>query len=591
MTSEKKPPETNEKVAAPPHPEHEGEPLPEGEEEAPRGVRTMAIVRWVLVALMAIAAVSSAAYYFGWFSGAGASDSATIYYCPMHPSVVQDHPGECPICSMTLVPKPGTGGTKKDVKPGASTPPGHNHEGSGDPTSPAGAGAYYCPMHTEVTSDDPNATCPKCGGMKLQPKPAANPGPGEHQGGADPPPAQPGAGVPGLAPIDLTPERIQLLGMRTARVTREKLAPELRTVGFVTANEEGLAQIQTRFAGWIETLSVSKTGQHVSKGQVLATIYSPELLSAQQELINTQKWSANRTDNPHESETGKLTANLGEDTRRRLELLGISTTEIDELVRTGKPIRALKVRSPVEGYVTRKNALQGQYVQPGTELFEVANLSTVWVIADVYEYEMDRVRVGTSARMQFGALRGQDFTGRLQFIYPTLNTDTRTLRVRLEFRNKGLKLKPGMYGDVSLELPQAEGLVVPAEAIVDTGTVQYVFLAQDGGRFEPRKVRLGFESEDKVQVLEGVSEGDTVVTTANFLIDSESRLHAAISGEAATDGAPKPAAPGQGPSCDTEFDKNKHPDKYQQCRACEVQHRGMGTMEEDCKKTIPKPWR
>lgn len=569
------------------HVGHPDEPMPEGEEEAPRGVRTMAIIRWALVVLMAVAAVASIGYYFGWFSKAGAADSsATLYYCPMHPSVVQDHPGECPICSMSLVPKVG-GGAKKEAK----AADGHDHE-KGSAPSPEGPGAYYCPMHPEVTSDDPNAKCDKCGGMKLMPRPASNPGTGGSEGNNDPPPTEKGAGVPGLAPIDLTPERIQLLGMRTAMVAREKLAPELRTVGFVTANEEGLARIHTRFAGWIETLAVSKTGQHVSKGEVLASVYSPELLAAQQELLNALKWSTTRHDNPHESEAGRLTATLTEDARRRLELLGISGAEIDELARRGKPVRALKIRSPVEGYVTRKNALQGQYVQPGTELFEVANLSTVWVLADVYEYEIERVKVGAKAEMQLAAFRGQTFAGRVEFIYPTLNADTRTLRVRLVVKNKGLKLRPGMYGDVAFELPSAEGLVVPAEAIVDTGTIQYVFLALPGGRFEPRKVRLGLESEDKIQILEGVSDGDTVVTTANFLIDSESRLHAAISGEAAAEGeAPKPSAPGQGPSCETEFDKNKHPDKYQQCRACEVQHRGMGTMEEDCKRAIPKPWR
>jgi Cu(I)/Ag(I) efflux system membrane fusion protein len=480
------------------------EPLPEGEEEAPPGVRAMAVLRWALVALMALAAAASLVSFYGGFSAGGPSaGSDALYYCPMHPQIVQDHPGDCPICSMTLVPKP-----------------------------EAGAAA---------------------------------------QAGA-----RPGAGVPGLVPITLGPERIQLLGMRTARVRHETLAAQLRTVGFVTADEESLSKIPTRFSGWIEKLFVAQTGQTVKKGQVLAAIYSPELLSAQQELLTARAWAGEP--GAEGSETRQMTASLVEDARRRLELFGISKEEIRSIEKSGQPLRALPVRSPVAGTIVRKDALLGAHVQPGTVLFEVADLRSVWVLADLYESDLARVRLGQAARLQLAAYPGQTFPGTVDFLYPALDPATRTRRVRLEFDNRDGRLLPGMYGDVFFELPGQEALLVPAESVVDTGETQYVFLAREGGAFEPRRVKLGRRSGPELEVLEGLEEGETVVTTANFLIDSESRLHAAIEGLGAE-------------RTDVPIDRDKFPDKFQQWLQCEAEHRGMGTMEEDCKNAIPKPWK
>lgn len=486
------------------------EPLPEGDEAPPRGVRAMAIVRWALVALMALVAFAALNHRYGWIGGGGSvSDAATTYYCPMHPAVQQDHPGECPICSMTLVPKPK---------------------------------------------------------------------PGEVEAGA----AQDAGGVPGLAPLTLSPDRVQLMGMRTAQVARATLAPELRTVGTVVASEQGLAAVQTRFAGWIETLAVEQIGQKIQKGQILATIYSPELLTAQQEYLSARKWAVK----PDGGRISDLSAGLGNDARRRLELLGISTPELDEIERTGQPLRAIAVRSPVSGYVTEKNAVAGLAVQPGTPLFQVADLTTVWVIAEVYEHEIGRVAVGQPASIEIASYPGETFTGTLAFVYPALDPATRTLRVRLAFKNPGLRLKPGMYANVNIHLARAEALLVPVEATVDTGVVQYVFVSLPDGKFEPRMVKLGARANGKVEVLEGLTEGETVVTTANFLLDSESHLQAAIRGEGTTGGA----TPAAGDICATEFDPQKFPAKHQQCVACRV-HRGMGSMEEDCRAQIPKPWK
>jgi len=283
----------------------------------------------------------------------------------MHPAIVQDHPGDCPICGMTLVPK-----AKSGARPAAAAP------------------------------------------------------------------ADAAAAPPGLAAVDLTPERIQLIGMRTAAVKREALGGELRAVGVIVANERGLAQINTRFAGWIQKLTVSATGERVKRGQVLATIYSPDVLRAQQELLVARGWISGPgggAKSPHED---GFTAGLDASARRRLELLGISGQEIDEVLRTGKAIEAIAIRSPVEGYVVAKSAVAGVAVQPGTVLFEVADLSTVWVNAEIYEQDISRIHVGQKARLELSSFPDETHAGKVQFIYPVLDTASRTLRLRLEFRNK-----------------------------------------------------------------------------------------------------------------------------------------------------------
>jgi Cu(I)/Ag(I) efflux system membrane fusion protein len=541
----------------------------------------MSVVRWLIVIVMGAVAVLSIAYATGSLaklSSAGAnSEHGQLYYCPMHPSVVQDHPGECPICSMTLVPKP-EGPAPKAAKSMATA------------QAPAGPGKYYCPMHPNRTSDDPNAKCPDCG-MKMVPNPGA---------GTMPAAAVEAKPVPGLSDVDLTPERIQLIGMRTAKVERAALGDSLRTVGVIAANERGLAEISVRFAGWIQQLLVSETGRHVKRGEILATVYSPDVLRAEQEFITARSWEAKSggggsaaLDHHAAMELGGGQTGLAADAKRRLELLGIAEPEIDAMAARGKAADSVPIRSPAEGYVTARNVVPGAAIQPGAPLFEVADLSKVWLLADVFEQDASRLRVGQKASLELAAYPGEKFAGRVQFIYPTLNTTTRTLRVRLEFANHtgpgGVKLRPGMYGNVALDLPAASGLVIPSEAVVDTGEHQYTFVAKDAGHFEPRLLRVGGRSGDKVQVAEGLAEGETVVTTGNFLLDSESRLRAAVEGQTAAPAAS--SGGGQGPNCATDFDAAKYPDRARGCRACEMQHRGMGTMEEDCKSAIEKPWK
>jgi len=433
--------------------EHEA--MPEGREPPPPGWRTMAVVRWVIVAVMAVVAAASVSRGLGWFQPSKTQTSAETWYCPMHPSVVRDRPGQCPICGMDLV--------------------------QGDPRSATDSGA----------------------------------------------PSMPDADVPGLAAIDLTLDRVQLIGMKTAKATREALVPELRTVGVVSAPEQGLAKITTRYAGWIERLVVAETGRKVKRGELLAAVYSPQVYLAEVEYLTARSFAP-------VGDSGGST--LAYDARVRLELLGVSRGEIDAIERSGKPSKAIGVYAPVGGWIVTKSAVQGMYFQAGNDLFTVADLSKVWVVADVYEHELARVKIGQAAKLAVAALPDRAFEGAVELVYPTIDTATRTAKVRLELANKELELRPGMYGAVTIALAREQVIVIPREALVDAGTIQYVFVDRGRGHFEPRRVTVGARAGEKIEIRSGVAEGELVVTTGNFLLDSESRLRAAIGGTGAAPG-------------------------------------------------------
>ncbi len=373
----------------------------------------------------------------------------------------------------------------------------------------AGNVVYHCPMHPTYTSDRPGE-CPICH-MSLEPIEAA-PASGASAGSGD---------VAGLTSVQITPERIQLIGVRTALVERGASGGSLDLVGFVAPDESRLRRVQIRASGWVHELFVNETGVRVAAGQPLMSIYSPELFQSEQEyLIQRQGPAAG-----------------AEAAAERLRLLGIPDEEIRRLDREGRATTQLTLRSPVGGTVLERGVVQGQYVGADTPLLTVADLSRVWVVADVHEMDMSRVRVGDAARFTTEGLPGRSFEGRVEFVYPTVSSETRTLKARLALANRDGVLRPGIYGRVSVSARGASTLSVPAEAVIRTGEHSYVFLAHEGGRFEPRMVWTGMGQGDRVQILKGLAEGDTVVASAAFLIDSESRLKAAIAGMGGAPGA------------------------------------------------------
>ncbi len=352
-------------------------------------------------------------------------------------------------------------------------------------------------------------------------------------------------GVEGYSTIKLSQERQQAIGVRLGRAEARDMTKTIRAVGRVTFDETLNRQIHTKFEGYIERLYVDYTGKPVRKGQPLLSIYSPDLLATEQEYLLAVRARQQFQASPN-ADVARGGVDLYESARQRLLLWDISPAQIAELERTGKPEKALTLYSPVDGFVVSKNAVQGARVMPADTLFEIAGIRRVWVLADVYESEAPFVTVGQTARMGLSYLPGRVWTGKVAFIAPVLDEKTRTVKVRLDFDNPDGALKPEMYADVSLERPLGRVVTVPEGAVLSTGTRALVFVAKGEGRFEPREVRPGAKVDGYYEIREGIRPGEEVVTQANFLIDSESRLKAALGGMTAPSGhehGGTPAAP------------------------------------------------
>src|SRR5258706_771345 len=322
--------------------------------------------------------------------------------------------------------------------------------------------------------------------------------------------------VSGYANVSLPPARQQLIGVKLATAELQNLSRTTRTVGIVAADERRLAQIHTKFEGFIENLYVNFTGQSVRRGDPLFSIYSPDLLATEQELILAER---NRS---------SLGPALAESARRRLLLWDMSADEINRVARTGQPLHAVIIRSPANGVVLTKNAIAGTRVMPTDASYEIADLSRVWILADVYESDLPYVRIGQTAHVTTSASPGQSWTGRVTFVSPTIDQTTRAAKVRLELDNPGGLLKPNTSADVFLQEPVGSGVVVPDSAVLQTGTRSIAFVQRGPGQFEPREVQAGVKANGFVQIRSGIQAGETVVVDANFLIDSESRLKSAI---------------------------------------------------------------
>ena len=460
---------------------------PERKPKAASTFRTIAITALVTLAL------SGAAYhYFGAAllnvqrhlaapSVAGEAEAEeTVYVSPMHPWIVSDEPGQCPICGMDLVAK----------RDGPNTA-----DSSGERII-----AYWrAPMNAAEIYDQPGKSAM---GMDLVPVYED-----ELVGGVD---------------IFIDPVTQQNMGIRTAEVARHSLVRTIRTYGHVTYDETRTVRVSPKASGWIETLHVDFTGKSVTEGEPLFEIYAPELVTAQEAYLVAFQ-SAKRL--ARDSQTGLLAS-----ARRRLQYFDIADSEIEALEATGQVRKTLVIRSPASGVVIEKTAEEGGHVKAGTTIYRIADLSRVWVEAHIFEYELPWVREGQPAAMTIPYWPGDVRSGTVTYVYPYLRPQTRDVRLRLEFDNADLRLKPDMYADIHIKTRADEqGLLLPSEAVLRSGERNVVFVVKGGGKFTPREVTLGLSTDGgMVQALAGLAPGDVVVTSGQFLLDSESKLQEAV---------------------------------------------------------------
>jgi Cu(I)/Ag(I) efflux system membrane fusion protein len=350
-------------------------------------------------------------------------------------------------------------------------------------------------------------------------------------------------GPPGMVKID--PVTIQNIGVKTAVVERKRLSRDIRTVGRIAYDESKVRRISPKIGGWIEEQHVNFTGQVVEKGEKLLEIYSPDLVATEQEYLTALRYRGRLKDSSLEQ---AITGSQGlvEAAETRLRYWNITDAQIKALRERGEITRTMVLHAPFKGVIVEKNIPEGGYLQPGQTVYEIADISTVWVYADIYEYEAPWLKLGQPATMTLAYQPGVSYRGKVVYIYPYLQNMTRTLQVRMEFPNsKSFDLKPDMWADVTLHSAVArEGIAVPIQAVIRTGKRNIALVALGGGRFAPRDLRLGPQAGDEFEVLEGLDEGDRVVTSAQFLINSESSLQAAIGKMI----EPKPASAKASPS-------------------------------------------
>jgi Cu(I)/Ag(I) efflux system membrane fusion protein/cobalt-zinc-cadmium efflux system membrane fusion protein len=329
-----------------------------------------------------------------------------------------------------------------------------------------------------------------------------------------------------LVPVQLTAERMQNIGVKTGTVEYKQLGDDLRVTGTVDINERLLSYVQVRFPGYIRKVFANATYQYVRKGEPLFTIYSPDLVATQQEYLLAQQNQKALSDSTVEG-VASGAESLSAAAERRLEQWEVPQSEIAKLNETGKPVTDLTIHSPVAGYIIERNALPNMYAEPSTKLYTVADLSRVWVYAQVFQNDVGRVKPGDTAQITVDSYPGRTFSGQIEEILPQVDMTTRTVRVRLVMANPGLKLKPGMFVNVDLKTSLGRQLVVPASAVFQSGTRQLIFLNHGNGSLEPREIAVGPRVGDDFIVLKGLDAQQSIVTSANFLIDSESQLQAA----------------------------------------------------------------
>lgn len=371
---------------------------------------------------------------------------------------------------------------------------------------------WYDPMKPELRFDHPGKS--PFMDMQLEPK------------YAEEAPAAAAAGVPpGYSVVKIPLERRQEIGVTTARVEEKIVGGSVETNGSVAEDEGRVHSINAKFAGYIDRLLVDRTGQFVRKGQPLLTIYSPDLVATERELLLAAE-NARRLKSSSSPEASADSQSLLAATRQRLRFWDIPSSEIDRIEKSGEVSKTLTLDSPASGVVLKKDALPGMAVTPGVPLFTIADLSTVWILADVYPSEMEAAAPGNGATVSASLRPGETFRGQVDFVYPTVTEETRTVRIRIVLPNPKGALKPGMFVHVSLSGKGRAAVAIPRSALIQTGERQIAFVEESPGVYAPREIQIGVSGKDWIEVLSGLSEGERVVTSANFLIDSESRIGA-----------------------------------------------------------------